>query len=467
MSILIVNLKHLYQRRGLWLVHAILAIVILGFFVKPLVRPPEPAKGQYVGPLVVAFLVGFLATLLQIEVLSKPFSYCLPGHRRILRKYVFFIAVPVSAFCSMLFLVYPGLNSWPLILVLCSAFFAQLTFYLAGAVFAESIRNAGLVVGFLPIAGLVAEGFLDLHVLLERIIIADVFLVIFVGILSGIATWLWLGRVGLARSHCAIPWVGFLDAFNKEKLRRYTNAPAELKRRLGKHPKAWVENWFLGRMDKYDYNGPGRFFWGALYGTSALAVSRWHNLFLSALVLTVMFGYISQAAVFTLIMVPAIFALYRQPPLYSTMLISGGRRQRFTTTLGLTVTDATLLCIGVLVISGLSILAARFMPTFTVEGKTISFLPIDPRVAIVPLIFLPFASTMQLVFHGVPLLLFVSLLLPLYVAMFLAFAWREYVEVLVNPLSVLCLLAASWGVFLLTLRHICEKWCLVGGRRAR
>jgi hypothetical protein len=133
--------------------------------------------------------------------------------------------------------------------------------------------------------------------------------------------------------------------------------------------------------------------------------------------------------------------------------------------LGLAVTDATLLCIATLIISGLSILLARFMPTFTLEGNTLSFRPIDPRVAIVPLIVLPFASTMQLVFHRMPFLQFGGVMLPVYAGMFLGIVWRERVGPLVNPLSVVSLLVVSWGVFLLTLRHICEKWCLVGQRR--
>jgi len=464
MSILIVNLKHLYQRRGLWLVYVLLGCAAAGVVAAPADRP-QAGKGLYVGPLIIAFMVGFLATLLQIEVLAKPFSYCLPGHRRIVRKCVFLIGVATNALCSMLFLTYPDLSGPQLVLVLCSAFFAGVVFYLLGAAAALGVRNAAIVFGLLPVA-IVAEEFFDLHVLLERIIIGDVFLVIFVGILSSIATWLWLGRPGLARRYCAVPWIGFLDVFNKEKLRRYANARAGVKwKKLREHPRPWVEKWFLARMAKYDYGGPGRYFWGVLYSTSALAVSRWQNIPLLALVLTIMFGYIGQAAVFALIMVSAMAAMGRQPPVYSTMLISGGRRRRFTTTLGLAVTGATLLCIATLIISGLSILLARFMPTFAIEGKTFSFRPIDPRVAIVPLIFLPFASTMQLVFHTRPILMLTSLLLPLYAAMFLAFVLREHVEHLVNPLSVVSLLVVGWGAFLLTLRHICEKWCLVGQRR--
>jgi hypothetical protein len=471
MSILSVNLKHLYQRRGLWVVYLLFGFVVFTFMKDSLVHP-KAGEGDYIRFAKLAFFIGCLLTLPQMEVLSKPLSYCLPGHRRVFRRNVFCTAIASSAVCSMLFLRYPDLHGGPLALVLCSAFFAGLTFYMAGVLPAVAGvahamlgMNAVVLLFLLPL--IVGGKHYDLDVLLERIIIGNVFLVIFVGILTSIAMWFWLGRPGLARRHCAVPWMGFSDFFNKEKLKRYTNARVGTKQgRFLKHTKPWVEKWFLGRMVRYDYLGPGRFFWGALYCTSAIAISRWQIFLLSIPVLTIIFGYGGKVAVFSLIMVPAIIAIGTEPPVYSTMLISGGRRQRFTTTLGLTVTGTSLLCMGTLVMCGLSILLARFMPTFVLKGHSVSFRSIDPRVALVPLLFLPFASTMQLVFHRMPFLRFGALLLPVYVAMFLAFARREQAEHLVNPLYVVILLVVSWGVFPLVLRHVCSKWCLVGQGRS-
>jgi len=463
MSILTVNLKHLYQRRGLWLVYLLFGVVAATLIKDPLIRA-RAGQGDFVGFAVLPFFIGLLLSLPQIEVLSKPLSYCLPGHRRMFRRYVFCTAMATSCICSMLFLRYPDLHGGPVVLVVCSAFFTGLTFYMAGVTFAMAGMKGAFIFGILPLTVLVGERY-ELDILLERIIIGNVFSVVLVGILSSIAMWLWLGRQGLARRYCARPWIGFMDIFNMEKVKRYGNARLGTKQgRFLKHPRPWVEKWFLGRMERYDYRGPGRFFWGALYCTSAMGVSRWQIFLLSAPVVTIMFGYIGQAAMFSLIMVLAILAIGREPPVYSTMLISGGRRRRYTTTLGLAVTDAALLCMGALVMCSLSVLLTKFMPTFVIEGKTFSFQPIDPRVAVVPLLFLPFASTMQLVFHKMPFLLFGALMLPVYVAMFLAFAWRERVEHLVNPLSVFSLLVVSWGVFHLTLQHICSKWCLVGKR---
>ena len=465
MSILTVNLKHLYQRRGLWVVYLLFGIVAFTVGKDPLLWA-RAGHGDYIASAVLPFFIGFLLILPQIAVLSKPLSYCLPGHRRVFRRYVFWTGIATSGVCSMLFLRYPGLDGGPLVLVLCSAFFAGLTCFMAGVLPALVGMNAVIILVIGPWTIILGEHY-DWDVLLERIIMGNVFSVVLVGVLTSIAMWLWLGRQGLARRYCARPWMGFLDIFNFEKMKRYTNARLGSKQGMfRKHPRPWVDRWFLGRMDRCDYLGAGRFYWGALYCTSAMGVSLWHTFLFFFPVVTIMFGYIGQSVVFSLIMVPAVFAI-RQPAVYSTMLISGGRRRRYTTTLWLTVTGACLLCMGTLVMSGLSFLLASFMPTFVVKGHSVSFAPINPLVAIVPLLFLPFACTMQLVFHGMPFLLFGALMLPLYVAMFLAFAWRERVEYLVNPLSVLSLLVVSWGVFQLVLRRICSKWCLVGKGRGR
>jgi hypothetical protein len=460
MSILTANLKHLYQRRGMWLVYPLLGTVAFIY-----IMDPKAVEGYYIGFAALPFFIGLLVTLPQIEVLSKSFSYCLPGHCRFFRRYVFYIGIAAGVLCSMMLVTYPELYGVPLLLVVCSAFFAGLTFYMAGVTVAMVGTKAMLVFVLLPLIGLV--GRYDLDMLLERIIIGNVFPVVLVGILSSIAMWFWLGRPGLARRYCAGPRTGFLGLFNKERFMWRENARAKTRQERSKeHPRPWVEKWFLERMNKYDYRGPGRYFWGALYSTSAFAVSGWEGLLLFLPVVMIMIGYTGAFGVFALIIMPAQVAIVREAPVYSTMLISGGRHRRYTTTLWLAVTDAVLVCIATLVISGLSILLAKFMPTFALGGKTFSFRYIDPRVAIVPLLLLPFVSTMQLIFHRMFFLLVGSLFLPVLLGMYLGIVWRERVEPLVNPLSVVSLMVVSWGVFMLVLRHVCSKWCLVARGRS-
>ena len=82
MSVLTVNLKHLYQRRGLWLFY-VLVITFAFAGIAMLFDDTKAGEGRFVGLIVLAFVVGLLLSALPIEVMSKPFSYCLPGHRKI------------------------------------------------------------------------------------------------------------------------------------------------------------------------------------------------------------------------------------------------------------------------------------------------------------------------------------------------------------------------------------------------
>jgi uncharacterized membrane protein len=115
MSILTANLKHLYQRRGLWLVYAFF-IVPMFLVIIAMLHKPEAGKGMFTLFLLLAFIIGFITASLSIEVMNKPFSYCLPGHRKTVRQFIFLIGIAVSLLGSPLFLAYPGLGSWDLVL---------------------------------------------------------------------------------------------------------------------------------------------------------------------------------------------------------------------------------------------------------------------------------------------------------------------------------------------------------------
>jgi hypothetical protein len=193
-----------------------------------------------------------------------------------------------------------------------------------------------------------------------------------------------------------------------------------------------------------------------------MAVSGWRNLLFLVFAVVIMFGYIGQGAAMVFVMLPAIFAIGREPPVFSTMLISGGRRQRFATTLRLVVTDAVLLCLVALVVSGLSILFARFMPTFSIEGKELSFSSIDPHITVVPLILVPFVSAIQLFSRGRLLVLVGAMMVGIFAVVFLTFGRPDQVELMLSPLNVVGLLVAVWSIFLLVLSRICFEWCLVG-----
>jgi len=188
MSILTVNLKHLYQRRGLWLVYVFLGFII--FLCIAAALDHAVPKGQFMGFVLLSFMIGLLAGVLPLEVVTKPFSYCLPGHRKTVRQFIFLVGTAVNFLGSLLFLMYPGLRFWQLALVPCSALFAGLIFYWLGIGYAFAIRTSGAFVGFLPLV-IVAGGFFDFHVIMERAIVENPAGVILAGVLaSAVADWL-------------------------------------------------------------------------------------------------------------------------------------------------------------------------------------------------------------------------------------------------------------------------------------
>jgi len=464
MSILSVNLKHLYQRRGMWMAHLFLGFLAFGI-VADIADHPKGGRGEYVGLIIWAFIAGFIVAVMQIEALSRPFSYCLPGHRRVLRKYVFCIGLVTNALCSALFITYPNLYGGQLPAVQCSAFFAGLTLYLAGVAAVLAHRNTGAVIGFLMMPILVWNLF-GLDILLERIIVEDVYPPICAGILSSVATWLWLGRADLARRYCNVPMISIFDCCNREKLQKY-NVAKKL-HGLKDHPRPWVERFFLGRMDKYDYLGAGRYVWGVLYNNFALIVSRWKSSAVYLVLLTILSGYMIPMIAFALILLPMAILNQQRPPAYSSMLIFGGRRQRFVSTAVLGVVSIVLACAAVLIMVGLSMQLARFMPEIAIKdgARRFIFRIIDARFVFIPLVVAPFVLMTQLVFYRKPvytMLLFMLLfaMVPLGIV-----SHKSVKAIIADRASVASIAVLGWLIFFLVLRYICEKRCLVGQGRS-
>ncbi len=103
MSILIANLKHLYQRRGAWFAYLIiLCMVPMALF--------GLKYDRYLGFLLISFWTGVFAGNMQKDVLMKPFSFCLPGHRRIPTLFIFCVGGVVNLILGCVFLMYPGLD---------------------------------------------------------------------------------------------------------------------------------------------------------------------------------------------------------------------------------------------------------------------------------------------------------------------------------------------------------------------
>jgi len=460
MSVLTVNLKHLYQRRGLWLFYVILVLFALAG-IAVLFEDAKAGQGRFIGLIVLAFVVGLLLPVLQIEVLSKPFSYCLPGHKRMVRKFVFCVGIVFNIFGSLLFFVYPDLNAGQLLLVVCSAFFAGLISYLLGAGLVFTARNSVAFIGFLPLI-IVAGGFFDLHTVLERVIIENPLVVISVGILTGCVVWFWLGDEGRARRYCNnVPWVGF--DWNPARMKKIIRIRMAGKwDKLNKYPSPRMERFFLGRMNRCDYVSAGRYIWGALYAAAVVPVLQWKSILSIVILMSFFLGYMGPAATFIFFFMPIIVVMNMRLPVHSSMMISGGRKERFAGTITAVAIAAVPISAVAVAMVALSMLFRAIVPEFTLREVTFTYRAISAGNLFIPLLIIPFAFAIRLIFYRKPIYVISLLMFVIYLMVFTGIVWHEQFSDMINLISIIALMILGWGSFLLVLRYVCMRRSLAG-----
>jgi hypothetical protein len=220
MRILQANLKHLYQRRALWWWY----LFMLGFM--PLMLMPFIID-RYLGYLVISFLVGSLLAGLQRDILAKPFSFCLPGHQQISRRFLFWTGAVVNAVLGLVFFAYPGIGLPNVLLVVCAAGFAGLLAYFWG-MYLDMMEKPAMAAVSMPL--LVGGAIFKWDRAIQHIIISWPLLMIAAGTLACVWVWKWLGRHALHRRYCGKVLVaGPFVTGKRKQVERLFLAPADAK----------------------------------------------------------------------------------------------------------------------------------------------------------------------------------------------------------------------------------------------
>ena len=262
MGILTANLKHLYQRRGAWLWYVLIlcqtSVILMPVF--------STKFDRYLGYLIASLMTGILAGGLQKDILTKPFSFCLPGHRRIPRAFIFWIGCVVNLLLGCVFLGYPGLGfPYVLLIVLAGGFVGMIVyFYGVYSSFQAVPTPAAGIVGPLIICTILFKW----DIILQNIIIHQPIVMILVSALICIWVWKLLGREFLARKYCGKLIMGMLDSWNRTKIEKYKQARAE--RNMTEAKVTFFEKaqkFFLGKMEQYDFLSRSRYIWGNIYMT--------------------------------------------------------------------------------------------------------------------------------------------------------------------------------------------------------
>jgi hypothetical protein len=414
------------------------------------------------------YIAAGFTSALQVEVLTRPFSWSLPGHARIPVKFLFCVGISVSLFWSVVFLFYPAPTLAEHLLTSVSVFFAGTIFYWLGAWFVFRFPNWVFAIVMSPIL-MVYGRYLDLYALFERVIVDAWFAVILLGGLVNFLAWRHWSRPHMARKYCGRPWLGAFDAWNKVKISEFQQARLAQKNKGIPTVLPHVEKFFLDRIT--DRTGPNtaQYVWGGLYKSFGMITSRKKEcvrFWLVMLPLLCFLGYGGLAANIIFIM-PGIMVANMSLHVRSTLLVSGGRTERFWSALSVAAVTTLLATVIVTLMAALTLPLQAIMPELTIKEQSFVYMAMEMKLFFIPLCMMPVTLTIALIFHKYPRLMMAVVMLififAMQVSMFLKILPIHLKEpgpiqiIIIITLILLC----CWAIFTAVLRHICMRRCLV------
>lgn len=459
MGILTVNLKHLYQPRGVWFGHLIIlcGVPIALFFTK--------FYDRYLGYLLISFWTGVFAGNMQKDVLTKPFSFCLPGHRRIPKLFIFWIGGVVNLILGCVFLLYPGL-SFPYVLmaILAGGFVGMILYFCGVCIPLLGLEKLSWGIYLLLILGAI---FFKWDKVVQDIIISWPIPTILAGGLVCVWFWRLLGRDSLARRHCGRLVCGEFDTSLKAQKYRQTQADRNLTAAKANFFER-LHEFFLRRMNRYEFLGKGRYVWGNFYMVFGRGFGTWRMkdvLASCALIsfLVLFFGFVGKGdGVNLLFVILALGVLSLDLLPYRSMLFPAGRAEKYFSTLLLAVIITFSAGVLALALTGISVLLETLLPEFGSKADLLSYHGMDIGLFYIFLLVIPIALSCAVAF---PRNLIVKII---FVVVFMQ-GWiisagmlnQPLIDV-IGPVGVVGLVALCWIGFLVVLRYVCMRRSLVG-----
>ncbi len=448
---LLANLRQFYQRWVLLLIYVATGAAAT-LIVAEALFDGHGHEGKFAGLLIPIWPIGLMVAVTQMEILSKPFSFCLPGHHAVLRKLVLVVGLAASFLFSLPFLGYPGLFGMPSLwwgLVLGAAFCANLMVYMAGLLVGFTARNAIVSIGLLPALAIFAA-MVHLDAAVMRALTHAPFAVIAVTAVAAVAGWQWLGRPAWFRRRCGQYWTELFTPWNPSQMERYRQVYAA--RRFTKNVSPALDGFFQRAISRNGLLDRRKYIWGALYSTCVLIIPQWKGLVFVIVLAVIWSGYQPSAAPFIAGIIPLMMAGFLQPPLGTTLLVAGGRRERFfaTAVLMLGLGGVSVLVVGVAI--ALTHLLAPLVPTFEWEGIVLHLRPLRPALLLIPLVVFPFVNLMYILFRRSPVWLIFSLMLAFVFVSFCA-ALLDRFGAIQPGLSAVGILL-SWGICLAAVHRL-------------
>jgi hypothetical protein len=385
-------------------------------------------------------------------------------------KFVLFIGIVTNALGSLLFLAYPDLIGWQRIAAVCSAFGAGSMMYWLGA-WLSPFASLGLAL--VPVMWVLPSVF-NLNVIAQQVIIELPFEITILGMLCNLAGWWWLTNRTHARRFCTMPRLVLLDMWNKEKVERYKQSRAASKKdKMKDHPRAWVEEFYLRRMNRCGYLGVGRHIWGGLYTTFTKALSTWKAQLMWLPVVCMIYYARSPTGGYLLGILAGNIVANIGAPTHKSVFTPQGRKERLVTSvvaLGAIVVLTTGIIAAIIALSGI---LAPIMPKIPLQrGLSFTFHVLDSRLLWLLVLAMPVALTFKVILRRRPVLMRLAIFMLLILSISIPDVLFSpdapptllsmLLESIIKPIPIATFVVLSWLVFVAVLWYVCMRRPLVG-----
>ena len=230
-------------------------------------------------------------------------------------------------------------------------------------------------------------------------------------------------------------------------------------------------------MERYGFLNRGRYIWGNIYtvfGKFFGFWNIWHVLgFLGTIIFLVLFfGFMGPSEndkrmIGFLFIVPAISICSLDLMPYRTMLFPAGRKDKYYSTLILSVVVTLLAGLLVLVMTGISAFLETMLPEFSFRGGPIlSYYGMDIGDFYIYLLFMPITLSLAVAFPRSKPWLIIALVVVLMQGWIISkIVLKQSLVDLCGTVSIAGLMAFCWIVFLVVLHYVCMRRPLVSQGR--
>ena len=428
-------------------------------------------EGGFFFCICASLFLGIITASLQREVLTKPFSFCMPGHRRLPRRFILGVGSVADLAIGAYFLGYRGLEFPHVMLVVLAAGFAGMIFYLLGVWLVFLLRTTSFmgIVGFFPAMIII----LDLRASLERTIISYPLTLIAAGTLSCAFAWMLLESESLARKNCGRNAAGLADTWNTTRIRQIQRKrAAEMWSKRG--PSSVFDSlgqFFLPRIRACRPFSGNRHLLGNLYILfGKLLGPQWWLQPVTLMALVLFFGYLPGQIASPLIFAFPAFGLVAMDLIpYRGTLLLGGRREKYHSALIMGLAGTLLLTLLIATMALISIPLNSVMPDIPLKGEAMSHNPIGLGAFYLCPVLAPIAIVLGTLFSRKRLALTIAIGAIMTAVLIILIVFRFWeIMMLFWPgdiLGPIVLIAISWTFSALLLRYHCRRQNLVGQGR--